>query len=151
MENNTKKWILDGLVRFALLGGIVYFGFIFPDSFSNHEKLLHFSAHVGMSFLIASCVYVICNIRFRIGKFTSIGILVGATLVIGAIYKYLEISGQGMLNNSYNLWDLLTITGCYTSMSQNMAGVLAAILLIEYAGSYLKKQLLSHPGWRLPA
>lgn len=148
MENNrNKKWI-DGVVRMALLGGIVYFGFIFPDSFADHEKLLHFSAHAGMSFLLASVLYVVCNIRLRIGKKASIGILAGVTLIIGAIYKYFEISGEGLLH-AHPLGEVLTITGCYQSMSQNMAGILAAILLIEYAGAYLKKEILMRPGWHL--
>jgi hypothetical protein len=138
VETDIKKStkIIERLVRLALLGGIVYFGFIFPDSFSDHIKMLHFSAHVGMSFLLASFIYVFCNIKLRINKRNSIVILMAVTLIVGIIYKYMEISGEGLLH-AYQLGTLLEITGCYTSMSQNMAGILAAILLIEYASAYL--------------
>jgi hypothetical protein len=129
--------VIERLIRLALLGGIVYFGFIFPDSFSDHMKMLHFSAHVGMSFLLASFIYVFCNIKLRIKKTNSIIILMVVTLIVGIVYKYLEISGEGLLH-AYKLGTLLEITGCYTSMSQNIAGILAAILLIEYASAYLK-------------
>ncbi|HTI93958.1 MAG TPA: hypothetical protein VL727_25365 [Puia sp.] len=118
------------LVRGMLLAGIICFGIVFPDSLSDHEKLLHFSAHMGMSFLIAISVYVICNMTFHIGRKRSLLILSTLTLVIGAIYKYLEISGKVNVH-LYSFGDLLKITGCYTSMSQNTAGLLAAILLIE--------------------
>ncbi len=134
-----KKKLPDLLIRLALVGGIVFFGFIYPDSLSDHEKILHFAAHVGMSFFVASCLYVICNIRFRLRKIPSHIILIAVTLIIGAIYKYVEISGEGMLH-LYSFGELLTITGCYTSMSQNMAGILAAILLIEYVAAYLKNK-----------
>jgi hypothetical protein len=119
--------------------GILYFGFIFPDSFSDHVKLVHFAAHVGMSFLAASSIYVLCNIRLRIGRKPSLVILIFATLIIGAIYKYWEISSQGYAH-LYSFHDLMVITGCYTSMSQNMAGILAAILMIEYVAAYLKRE-----------
>jgi hypothetical protein len=112
--------------------GIIYFGFIFPDSFSDHTKLLHFAAHVGMSFLVASCVYVVCNLMLRLKRVASITLLVVITTIIGAIYKYLEISSQGMLDKDWSLGLLLKISGWYTSMSQNTAGLLAAILLIDY-------------------
>jgi hypothetical protein len=129
--------VIERLIRLTLLAGIVYFGFIFPDSTSDHMKMIHFSAHVGMSFLLASFIYVFCNIRLRINKKNSIIILMAVTLIIGVVYKYLEISGEGLLH-AYKLGTLLEVTGCYTSMSQNMAGILAAILLIEYASAYLK-------------
>ena len=95
-----------------------------------------------MSFFIAICMYVICNIMLNLSKSRSLLILTFATLVIGAIYKYLEISAEGLLGNylhNYGLAILLKATGCYTSMSQNMAGLLAAILLIDYMVSYLRK------------
>lgn len=136
MKGSSQK-TLDRLIKLGLLAGIVYFGFIFPDSFSDHEKLVHFSAHVGMSFLLASAIYVICHFMLRLRKLSSIVILVVVTLIVGAVYKYLEISGQGLLH-AYPVRDLLAITGCYTSMSQNIAGLLAAILLIEYVLSYIR-------------
>lgn len=125
----------DGFIRLALLLGIVYFGFVFPDSFSDHEKVVHFAAHVGMSFLMASFIFVVCSLKLRIGKKHSYLLLIIITLIIGAVYKYLEIAGQGILH-TYSLMTLLEITGVYTSMSQNMAGILAAILLIQYFIEY---------------
>jgi hypothetical protein len=135
-QKSVNRWM-----RAILLAGIVYFGFILPDSFSTHDKILHFSAHVGMSFFVAICMYVICNIMLNLSKSRSLLILTFATLIIGAIYKYLEISSEGLLGNylhNYGLAILLKATGCYTSMSQNMAGLLAAILLIDYMVSYLR-------------
>jgi hypothetical protein len=120
------------LTRAILLAAIVYFGFVFPDSLSDHTKLVHFCAHMGMSFFLASCLYIICNIFLRMRRSVSVIILTVITLVIGACYKYFEISGEGLLHAYDNLGDLLRYTGCYTSMSQNTAGLLAAILLIEY-------------------
>jgi hypothetical protein len=127
-----NKETVRKLTRAILLAAIVYFGFVFPDSLSNHTKLVHFCAHMGMSFFLASCLYIICNILLRMRRSVSVIILTVITLVIGAVYKYLEISGEGLLHAYPNLGDLLRYTGCYTSMSQNTAGLLAAILLIEY-------------------
>src|ERR1700748_2048984 len=121
----------ERLVRLLLLAGIVYFGFIFPDSLSDHTKVLHFCAHMGMSFFLASCIYVICNIMLHMKRPVSLLMLTVITLIIGAIYKYFEIAGQGLLH-AFSFGELLKVTGCYTSMSQNAAGMLAAILLIEY-------------------
>lgn len=129
---------IERVVRTVLLAGIVYFGFVFPDSLSDHEKTLHFCAHMGMSFLVATCIYVVCNIMLRISPTRSLVILSVVTLMIGAIYKYLEIAGEGLLH-AYTFGGLLKATGCYTSMSQNTAGLLAAILLIEYLASYVRK------------
>src|ERR1700749_4167863 len=117
-----------------LLAGIICFGIIFPDSLSDHEKILHFSAHMGMSFFIAIFAYVICNVILRIRRKYSLLILSAMTLVIGAIYKYLEISSTVNLH-LYSFGDLLKITGCYTSMSQNMAGVCAWVVLIHQFSS----------------
>ena len=64
------------------------------------------------------------------------------TLVIGAIYKYFEIAGEGLLH-AFSFGELLRVTGCYTSMSQNAAGMLAAILLIEYLVQYFKGRSFS--------
>jgi|SRR5580692_4895716 hypothetical protein len=136
MESGIKNKWAGRIIRLALLAGIAYFGFIFPDSLSDHEKLLHFAAHVGMSFLAASFIYIICNIKFRLRKVPSLVILISTTTIIGIIYKYWEISSQESAH-LYTFGDLLTVTGCYTSMSQNMAGILAAILMIEYISAYL--------------
>lgn len=138
-EITKRKRILDIGTKVVLLIGILYFGFIFPNPFSDHEKIVHFGAHVGMSFLLASCVYVICNVRLRISRGSSYVILLLTIFVIGALYKYVEIAGQGMLQRSYSFGQLLRITGCYTSMSQNLAGALAAILLIKYVLDYQQR------------
>lgn len=140
MESNKRKKLIDRSVKIALMLGILYFGFIYPDSFSDHEKMVHFAAHVGMSFLIASCLCVLCTIQFRISMKFSIIILVSATLVIGLIYKYFEIASEGMLRG-YGLRAALELSGFYTSMSQNTAGILAAILLIRYIVTYRRALL----------
>jgi hypothetical protein len=119
------KWQKGGL-----LAGIICFGFILPDSLSDHTKLVHFAAHMGMSFLVASFSYVIFNLVFRLNKSTSMGLLILITLIVGGIYKYWEITATGRAGD-YSLGPLLKVTGCYTSMSQNTSGLLAAILLIE--------------------
>ena len=90
-----------------------------------------------MSFLVATCIYVICNMVLHLSRKNSLIILTILTLVIGALYKYLEISSQGILH-AYSFSTLLKLTGCYTSMSQNTAGLLAAILLIEYSVQYVR-------------
>jgi hypothetical protein len=59
-------------------------------------------------------------------------------LVVGAFYKYFEIAAEGVLH-AYSLNTLLVITGCYSSMSQNLAGALAAILLIKYVIDYQQR------------
>lgn len=141
IEHLQPNRVAGRLIRILLFAGIIYFGFIFPDSLSDHEKMLHFSAHVGMSFLVASCVYVVCNFMLRIRRSRSLIILSVVTLIIGAIYKYLEISGEGLLH-AYSFGELLKVTGCYTSMSQNAAGLLAAILVIEYVVQYLRRRPL---------
>ena len=126
MSGSWKRW--------ALLAGTICFGFILPDSTSDHTKLVHFAAHMGMSFLVACFSYVICTLILRIRKSASLTLLIGVTLVVGGIYKYFEIASMGLLQ-AYPLGPLLKATGCYTSMSQNISGLLAAILLIELISS----------------
>ena len=79
-----------------------------------------------MSFFIATCLYVVCNMVLHLNRVRSLVILSVVTLVIGGIYKYLEIVDHGMFHFN-SLDQLLTVTGCYTSMSQNISGLLAAI------------------------
>ena len=119
------KWILS-----LLAAGMVVFGVIFPDSLSDHNKLVHFSAHFGMSFLLAFCFYMICTIRMRISKAFSYTVLITATLLIGVIYKSWEIATQGMIG-SYSFHTIIDRTGVMTSMSQNISGLMGAIFLIE--------------------
>ncbi|MBS1663950.1 MAG: hypothetical protein JST68_23085 [Bacteroidetes bacterium] len=144
METLQSNKTIGRIIRAALLAGIVYFGFVFPDSLSDHQKILHFSAHVGMSFLLATCIYVICNMVLHMSRKRSLIVLSILTLLIGALYKYLEISSQGIISN-YSLGELIRVTGCYTSMSQNTAGLLAAILLIEYSVQYFRVLLARRP------
>jgi len=57
-------------------------------------------------------------------------VLVSATLLIGVVYKYWEIATQGMIGN-YSFHAIIDLTGAMTSMSQNLSGLLGAMLLIE--------------------
>jgi hypothetical protein len=141
MEVTKRKKITERLARWALFVGIVYFGLIFPNPFANHESIVHFGAHVGMSFLLASCIYVICNVRLRISRTNSYIILLVTIFIVGSLYKYFEIAGEGMFVYSYSLGQLLQITGCYASMSQNIAGALAAILLISYLADQFRLKI----------
>jgi hypothetical protein len=129
MKNN-RNWI-DKLVIFSLVSGIICFGFILPDSTSDHTKLLHFAAHFGMSFLILSCSYAFCSLQWKMSRSGSYGLAILLTLAFGSVYKYMEISSQGIIQR-FELGELLSITGCYTSMSQNLAGIFAAMLIIHY-------------------
>ncbi len=113
-----------------LAAGVCCFGVILPDSFSDHDKLVHFSAHFGMSFLLALCSYMICTLKIRISKPLSYIIIISATLLIGVIYKFWEITTEGMLDR-FNFFRTIEITGFMKSMSQNISGLMAAILLIE--------------------
>jgi hypothetical protein len=125
-----QKRITDTLIVFALLTGIVCFGFIFPDSTSDHNKIVHFSAHFGMSFLISSVVYAFCNIKLGIDNRKSFVLFTVITLIIGSLYKYWEIFNQPSPDPDFA--KILVITGFYTSMSQNIAGIMAAMLIIKY-------------------
>jgi hypothetical protein len=122
--------VKDKLILTLLASSVCCFGFILPDSFSDHYKLVHFSAHFGMSFLLALSFYLICTIKLRISKKLSYFILILSTLLIGVIYKYWEIATQGMLSK-YSFTTTMELTGVLTSMSQNISGLTAAMLLIE--------------------
>ena len=122
--------VKDKLILLMLAMGIGCFGFIFPDSLSDHSKLLHFSAHFGMSFLLAFCFYMICTVKMRATKTFTYTVLICATLFIGIVYKYWEIATFGMIGN-YSFQRIMDSTGVATSMSQNVSGLLGAIFLIE--------------------
>jgi hypothetical protein len=141
MAENIHRTATGGWLKWALLAGVICFGFILPDSFSDHTKIVHFAAHMGMSFFVASVIYVICNILLRMKRSTSFTLLILITLVIGGLYKYWEISTLGLVH-AYSFGGLLKATGVYTSMSQNTSGLLAAILLIELIFSRVR--LLHH-------
>ena len=70
--NELNKYSVAEKITLVLLGlGVICFGFVFPDSLSDHDKLLHFSAHFGMSFLLALCFYALCSVKLRISKAIS--------------------------------------------------------------------------------
>jgi hypothetical protein len=143
-EMHSKYTGWNKLTLILLSTGVVFFGFIFPDSFSDHDKLLHFSAHFGMSSLLALCFYAFCSVKLRIPKVISYVVLISATLSIGIIYKYWEIATQGMVGN-YSFRFIIDRTGCLTSMSQNLSGLMAAIVVIE---SLLHKNLVTSPPFK---
>src|SRR5215467_13591965 len=124
----SKKW-WNSLVILSLVSGIICFGFVFADSVSDHDKMLHFSAHFGMSFMILAFTYAFCYLKWKMGKWKSYSVSILITLIIGSIYKITEITSLGLLHN-YGLNRLLVISGCYTSLSQNIAGVFAGMLII---------------------
>jgi hypothetical protein len=132
-HNVTMKNIYsvkDKVIMFLLATGICCFGIILPDSLSDHNKLVHFSAHFGMSFLLALCFYMVCTIKMHVTKTFTYTVLISATLFIGIVYKYWEIATYGMIGN-YSFHRIIDSTGLATSMSQNLSGLLGAILLIE--------------------
>jgi hypothetical protein len=120
----------DNLILCLLAAGVCCFGLILPDSISDHDKLVHFSAHFGMSFLVALCFYLLCTIKFRVSKPLTYTILITSTLLIGVLYKYWEITTLGMFEK-LNFSTVIVNTGVMRSMSQNISGLMAAILLIE--------------------
>ncbi len=122
--------VKEKLILVLLFAGICCFGVLLPDSLSDHNKIVHFSAHFGMSFLLGLCFYMICTIKMRISKLLTYMVLISATLFIGIVYKYWEIATHGMIGN-YSFQAILGSTGIPTSMSQNLSGLLGAILLIE--------------------
>lgn len=128
MKNQTLR---ERIVIFSLVSGIICFGFIFPDSTSDHNKILHFAAHFGMSFLILSISYAFCNLKWGMSRMGSHIISIALTLLVGSVYKYGEISNQGIISN-FSFGQLLELTGCYTSMSQNLAGICAGMFIIHY-------------------
>ena len=127
---NNVYSVKEKLTLILLATGAFCFGIILPDSLSNHTRLVHFSAHFGMSFLLALCFYLVCTVKIKIPKKITYAVLITATLFIGGIYKIWEIATQGMFSN-YSLHEIIDLTGVMTSMSQNVSGLLAAILLIE--------------------
>ena len=122
--------VKDKLILLLLALGVGCFGFILPDSLSDHGKLVHFSAHFGMSFLLAFCFYMICTVKMLATKTFTYTVLICATLFIGIVYKYWEIATVGMIGN-YSFHRIMDSTGVATSMSQNLSGLLGAIFLIE--------------------
>src|ERR1035438_8519758 len=122
--------VKDKLILFLLATGALCFGVLLPDSFSDHDKLVHFSAHFGMSCLLGLCFYIIFTVKMRISKSIAYMILIMATLFIGIVYKFWEIGTSGMTGN-YSFHTILDTKGVAISMSQNISGLLGAIFLIE--------------------
>lgn len=122
--------VKDNLTLLLLAAGVCCFGLILPDSISDHDKLVHFSAHFGMSFLVALCFYLLCTIKLRISKLLTYIILISATLLIGVVYKYWEITTLDMFEK-LSFSKVVVNTGVMKSMSQNVSGLMAAIFLIE--------------------
>ena len=134
------------LLIFSLVSGIICFGFIFPDSTSDHNKILHFAAHFGMSFLLLSISYAFLNLKWGFSRSGSHVLAISFTLFVGCFYKYAEITSQGIAN-SFSFGQLLTLTGCYTSMSQNLAGIFAGIFIIHYFfGNGARLSIIKAPG-----
>jgi hypothetical protein len=127
---NNVYSVKDKLTLFLLATGVLCFGVILPDSLSTHVKMVHYAAHFGMSFLLALCFYMICTVKMQISKTFSYTVPIIATLLIGVIYKYWEIATQGMIGN-YSFHAIIDLTGAMTSMSQNLSGLMGAMLLIE--------------------
>ena len=127
---------------------VCFFGLIYPESFSNHVQLVHFAAHFGMSFLIALSFYLICTVKLRFSNTFTYSVLILATMMIGVIYKYWELSSQNMFVR-FTFYTALQEAGVLKSICQNLSGLFAAILLIE---SLVAKNLVlqimkySHPG-----
>jgi hypothetical protein len=122
---------MERLVTALLFLGIISFGFIFPDSLGDHDKMVHFAAHFGMSFLISCFIYAFSRIKLNLRKGSSYFLLFSITLVAGSIYKWMELVSQGKLA-TFRLSALFGVSGFYTSMSQNISGILATLLMITY-------------------
>jgi hypothetical protein len=132
LSGKRKSKILNyRLIIIILLAAIVLLGIVFPASFSDHYKLLHFSAHYGTSFLVSYFLYKLCTVRYRMSKISSFIIVFILAFIFGAIYKYFEISGNPSIH-TLPFSKVLEITGFYISMSQNTAGILSAYVLIIY-------------------
>ena len=107
---------------------ILIFGVIIPHSLSDHYHLLHFAAHFGMSFLLAHSLYQFSSHLMsgnKIYLFASVGSVI---LVLGGIYKLIEIFWFDNLRNM-PFFLALRISGFRNSMCQNFAGILAAFML----------------------
>jgi hypothetical protein len=127
---NNEYSVKDKLTLLLLATGMVSFGLIFPDSISDHVKIVHLAAHFGMSFLLALCFFMVCTIKMRISRAFSYTVLITATLLIGVVYKLVEIATQGQVG-TIPLQTILDQAGVMTSMSENLSGLMAAMLIIE--------------------
>jgi hypothetical protein len=126
-----KRLYKEKGLKAILFLGIIYFGFMFPDSLGDHDKMVHFAAHFGMSFLISCFIYAFSRLKLNLKKSSSYFLVVGITLIAGSIYKWMELISQGRLS-SFQVSKLFEVSGFYTSMSQNISGIFASLLLITY-------------------
>jgi hypothetical protein len=131
-KTNTKKISFRNKIIIAiLLVGMVFFGFILPDSLGDHDKMVHFAAHFGMSFLISCLIYAFSRYKLHLKIASSYFLVIGITLVLGSVYKWMELISQGKLA-SFQVSKLFQVSGYYTSMSQNISGILATFLMFTY-------------------
>jgi hypothetical protein len=115
----------------VLFPGIICFGIIFPDSLGDHDKMVHFAAHFGMSFLISRLINAFSRLKLNLKKGSSYFLLAGITVVAGSAYKWMELVSQGK-PASFQVGKLSEVSGYYSSMSQNISGILATLLMIRY-------------------
>jgi hypothetical protein len=140
VQMNNEYSVKDKLTLLLLATGMVCFGLVFPDSISDHVKIVHLAAHFGMSFLLALCFYIVCTIKMRITRAFSYTVLITATLLIGVVYKLVEIASLGEIG-TLPLQTIIDKAGVMTSMSENLSGLLAAMLVIE--GLLVKNLVMS--------
>jgi len=133
----NSKIIKYRLILIMLLLSAALLGIVIPGSFSDHDSLLHFSAHFGISFLMAFLLFKMFTIRFQLQRSTSFVVVFLAILIFGAIYKVFEIIGNPLFH-SFSSVEILRITGFYISMSQNIAGILFAFAFITYFENFLR-------------
>ena len=93
-----------------------------------------------MSFLLALCFYMVCTIKMRISRAFSYTVLITATLLIGVVYKLVEIASLGEIG-TLPFQTIIDKDGVLTSMSENLSGLLAAMLIIE--GLLVKNLVMS--------
>jgi EamA domain-containing membrane protein RarD len=86
---------------------------------TNHEDLVHFSAHFGMSYAISMFTYGVMRKGLGISVNESLGFSIFTTLVVGLTYKYMEAMTTG------------SFAGMGTSMLYNATGVAASYITIK--------------------
>jgi hypothetical protein len=126
---NNEYTVKDKLTLLLLASGVFCFGLILPDSLSDHVKLVHFSAHFGMSFYLR---FVFTCSALLNGEYQSL--LLIHINCRHAFYrnriKFWEIALHGEIG-TLPILTIMDRSSVMTSMSQNLSGLLAGILLIE--------------------
>ncbi len=133
LTNARKKMLLLNyrIVAVLMILGVAIFGIIFPDSFSDHYSLLHFSAHFGMSFLLSTFLHKIFLLNAGGRKWAPFVWVFMIVSIIGVIYKFFEIYYISHFPE-VSVYNALIFSGFFTSISQNTSGILAAFSLIIY-------------------